>query len=781
MKARVVGYALVAFLAAGVAAAQSSREIVARVREVTSSWPAGQPPSDEAALRSAISRLGEAALAFIALSDRTAQQGEESRERAALLEAYRALVQPLEAIYEQTGGKLEKMVRKVIEEDGDLEALYDSPEYRRAGSLGAQALYYLNWVRFYGARLADPAQRKALLEKALSGFGEFASSENAELRRESLLGRGLCALELGDLDAARQDLLAVAEDPQNPPERRVRARLALLDAYTRNARYREAAELAAAMLQAGINDPRVRFLRARALLEMARKASGTESERLRKEALAALDPLQRGGGVWAERAQALLLANADDPARLAKEATTPRTRLEAAKLLLQKKDYPQAIAALEEIAKQGTALPPALEAERSYLLGLALFQTSQWQAAATALEFASKHKEGDDAAEAAYLRFKAWERIAAEQGEQADHAAYEAAVRDYTRRFPEHRFAYEAWFRLGEILQQQKRCKEAVEAYQRVSGDREFTVRARFGTLQCRIQELAESGAPNSQAAAEIGDEIAILTRALAELEKRPQNEAGFLAGLQAKLVLIRAVWQSWQAQPDWQAIASSLEGFEQRFPQQPELFPAVNRLRLLALLRLGRFAEAEAVSQRWANALVQEYGPSAIEELAVAFIRAGTQRKNQGEAGADLAAQRVALPLYQALASKEDRRLQLRLTLARLYENTGAEEPARALYEQILADEPEALAPLRALARIAESRGDLDGARQYWERYARAARPGDAPWYEGAYQLARLEHAKGETRAACARLEQLKPAMPGLSDAELRQQLDSLYRQACR
>ena len=751
------------------------------MRQLTATWPAGRPPSDEAALRSAIAQLGELALQFIAASEQAAQRANEAKERPALLEAYRAISEPLEAIYDQTGGALERMARKVIEEDGDLEALYESPEYRRAGAIGAQALYYLNWLRFYGARLYEGAQRKALLEKALHGFAEFSSSEVDELRRESLLGRGLCALELGDLGSAARDLQAVAEDSGNPADRRSKARLALLDAYVRHGRYREAAQLSQQMLQGAGDDHRVRFLRARALLELARKATGAEADKLRKEALSTLEPLQRAGGTWAERAQALLLAQVDDPAQWAKETADPRARLELAKMLLQKKDFAQVIATLEELGRRAPALPPALEADRRYVLGIAQFQSGLWEAAAQNLEYALAHKKGDEAAEAAYLRFKARERLAAEHPEGTDLAAYEKAIRDYVEQFPDHRSAYEGFFRLGELLQNRKLCAEAVPAYQRVTGDPEFALRARFAALQCKIALLAEQGAPSRSALAELGEEIAILTKGLADLQGRQRADRAVLAGLEAKLVLIRAAWQSWQEQPNWPQIVSDTDRFEERFPQQSDLFPAVSRLRLLALRNLGRFAEAEQLAERRAQSLVAEYGPGEVEQLAVSFVRAGTERKNQGETGADVAAQRVALQLYRALVEAEPSQTKFLFALARLLENTGDAQRARALYEQILSREPESLPALRAVARLAEAQGDAKSARLYWQRYTDAARPGDAPWYEGQYQLARLEGAHGDAPAACARLQKIKPALPGLSDRELRRQLDQLYQRVCQ
>jgi hypothetical protein len=98
-----------------------------------------------------------------------------------------------------------------------------------------------------------------------------------------------------------------------------------------------------------------------------------------------------------------------------------------------------------------------------------------------------------------------------------------------------------------------------------------------------------------------------------------------------------------------------------------------------------------------------------------------------------------------------------------------------------VLNSKGDSMSALRGLARINEAQKKLPEALGYWEQLAKAARPGDAPWYEGQYETARLGAALGRSKEACAQLEQLKPAMPGLSDVELRGKLDTLYKQACR
>jgi hypothetical protein len=89
-------------------------------------------------------------------------------------------------------------------------------------------------------------------------------------------------------------------------------------------------------------------------------------------------------------------------------------------------------------------------------------------------------------------------------------------------------------------------------------------------------------------------------------------------------------------------------------------------------------------------------------------------------------------------------------------------------------------LASIRGLADIADKTNDRKTALDYWKRYTDVAQPGDAPWYRGHYQQARLTFASGDGERSCAMLTELRPAMPGLGDAELRRQLSELYDQVC-
>jgi TolA-binding protein len=764
----------------------SGREIAA---EIASQKSGGR--FDAAAQQRAVERLGKLALGYIEISDRAANAGGEAREREALLGAYQAVAAPLEDIYGQNSAYLERAVKKVMDEDGDLEALYETQPWKEAQLVASQALYFLDWLHFYGARLYDGAQRKELLEKAQRGFSEFAVGDRrTALLVESLLGRGLCYLELGNVEFATHDLQAVIDDPQASPERKAKARLALLDAAARAGNVEEALRQSDRLLGSGsrAEDNVVRFLRIRALLAGAQKP-GPQAEQYRQQALGLMEQLRKAGGGWEERVAALAQTGIEDPEKWAGKAASPFAQWEVAKLLVQKGDYKQAAPLLERLVSSSD--PEAWEhrGEAQYFLGLADFQAGQYQDAAAQLTAALKEANPSYGADAAYMRFKAMEAIAASNHDGAVPPAYEQAVREYLARYPDHRSAFEARFRLGELLQAQHKFADAMQAYANVHGDPGFELRAQFATLQCDF-ELLQATDPRTAAVqhtallSDIGSALQKFERQVAESqarERKGSSDTAPLADMRAKSAIMKAVYLNLQSEPQDAAVLAALTNFEKNYPEQKDLLPQLTRLRLAAYQHLGRFAEAEAEVKAHGPLLLASAGGPAIEDLAMGFIREGARRNGTGEAAANQAAQQVALHLYELLAADSEGPSKAKLTLARLYENTGALDKSAALYGEILKANAASPIALRGLGRIAEAQNRLPDAVNYWQQLAKAVRPGDAPWYEGRYQTARLTDAMGKKKESCALLEEMKPAMPGLSDADLRQKLDNLYQQVCR
>jgi len=772
--------------------AQSAADLRTSGREAASDIAAqkGGGHFDLAAQQRAVDRLGKLVLAFIDLSDRTTNAGGESRERDALRGAYEAINAPLESIYDQNLATIERLTKQVMDDDGDLEAVYETQPFKEAQVVASQSLYFLNWLHYYGARLYDGAQRKELLEKAQRGFSEFAVGDrHTDLLVESLLGRGLCHLELGNTEFGVHDLQAVMNDPQASPERKAKARLALLDGYARSGNLNEVLKLSDQMLGSDgrAEDNLVRFIRARSLLEAAKKASGADAGRYRQQAMTALDQLRRAGGGWEEKAAALAGSSIDNPEQFAANANSPFAKWELAKLLVQKGDFKQAMPLLEGFVSSPDDALRSHQGEAHYFLGLAKFQAGQYQEAAEQLDAALKDDKAAYGADAAYMRFKAREALAAKSPSPDFSAQYEQAVREYLTKHPEHKSAFEAQFRLGELLQAQHKCADAVQAYAKVQGDPPFELRALFGTLQCNFEALhaidAHTGAAQRTALLkEIGPNLQKFDKQAAEYEKRgAKNDQVPLGQMRAKVAVMNAVYASLQPEPQEQLVLDALAGFEKKYPDQQELLPQVVRLRLNAEQHLGRFSEAEADVKAHGQLLRSTYGTAAIEDLAVAFVREGARRKSKEGAAVNQAAEQVALQLYELLVSDSESSSKSKLTLARLYENTDQLKKAADLYGEILHANGDSTAALRGLGRIAEVEKRLPDALGYWQQLTKLMRGGDVGWYESQFEVARLTQAMGKKQESCEQLEQLKPAMPGLSDADLRKQLDTLYQQVCR
>ena len=161
--------ALFAVLAARPAGALSAAEIRNQARQI------GGASGDASAEQHRVEQLGPLVLSFIDLSDEAARAGTEAQRRDELRGAFEAIWTPLSGIYDSRAGRLEGMAHTVMDQDGDLEALYDSKDFRESQAVAAQALYYLNWLDYYGSRLYDGARKKELLEAAEKGFSQFSS------------------------------------------------------------------------------------------------------------------------------------------------------------------------------------------------------------------------------------------------------------------------------------------------------------------------------------------------------------------------------------------------------------------------------------------------------------------------------------------------------------------------------------------------------------------------------------------------------------------------------
>jgi tetratricopeptide (TPR) repeat protein len=779
--ATVAAACLIALCGARTAAALSAGEIRAQARQV------GGASGDAAAEQRRVEQLGPLVLAFIDLCDDAARAGTEAARREELRGTFDAIYGPLNSIYASRSGKLESMSRAIMDQDGDLEALYESRDFRDSQAVAAAALYHLNWLDYYGGRLHDGARKKELLEAAEKGFSEFASGDQKnELITESQLGRGLCYLELGDYDSAVRDFKLVVDDAQVSPERRAKARLAILDAYSRSGRLQDTLRYSDELLRGGALPASdlalVRFYRLSALFDAIDKSKGGDAGRYRQEASALMEQLRRSGKGWADKVDAMMVAHIDDPAQWAGKAQSPRVKWELARLMLAKSDYDGAAPLLVEVIGSSDAEAKPLQPEAHYWLAVARFKGNDFPAAADEFD-AALATPGDWAKEARYLRFKALEALMVKEANPALAERYAAALSEFVAQGVDHPLIAEGRYRLAEYRQASGQFDAAIEAYGKVKGDPGYELRARFGTLQSRFELMkSDADAPARKARLDaIGRDLDAFWAQLKALKSQQKTPDPAVTEIEAKATLLQAVYLSVSGEGGDERMAGLLADFGQRFPQQTDLLPQAARLRLTGLLQLGKFADAEQVVEQNAEALTKENRADAIEGLAAGYAKAGARRKAEGDAAGGESASRVALGLYQVLdgggASGDVKR---KLAVARLQESTNNWPAAAAIYRDVLQADGNSLLALRGLAGAEAAQGRTAEALALWATYTEKSRPGDPGWFRGQYEQARLMAASGDKRKSCDLLTKLRPSMPGLTDTELRTLFTDLHKQAC-
>ena len=740
------------------------------------------PGSGGAGEQAALDRLGRVALAFLDAAD-----GSD----AGAVGTYEAIAGPLERSYESHRQSLDRMNQSVIDADGNMDAMAESPAYKEHQALAAQALYYLNWLHYRGALLYGGAKRRELLDKAAAGFGEFATAQSDNpIVAESRLGRGLAYLELDHVDWAIDDFEAVAHLKTASPERVRKAQLALAESYVRAGRSADALRASKQALDGATvaDQPRAQYTRARALLMAAASQPGQKAA-YQGEASSLLAQLQAGGGPWGTRAAQIVRNGLDNPKNWAgpkaKDVPPPPAEWDVTKQLVASGKFKEAIPRLEKVLASSDDDDKKNQGEARYLLGLARYRSGDLAGAIAVFDQVLAEKGGgsyrDDAG---YLRFKASEaRYAADAGD-ANEAVYEQAVIAFLREFPKHKAAPEARFRLGELRQHQEKFAAAEAEYAQVKGDPSFELRATFAGAQCLVKQLEqapEGSKPDPELMTRARAALDAFWKQLATRDAQDFGDAP-VNDLSGQAALMSAYLAALAEKPDYERALAWLDGFEEKYPKLASQRPQVVKLRLLALSRLGNL---EAAAIEAARPEVSGLDPTYLDDLATRFLTTAARQQAAGKPEAAAAGKRAALLLSErALAAPSTAELapvvrrRLQSTAASLHEERGELEPALALYRAVLKDGPDAVSARAGAARILEKQGKLGEARALWDEVI-AAPPGKQGWMEAHYQSARLSVALGDRVRACAVLRQVPSDMLVTANGETPKKIQEMLR-AC-
>jgi len=694
--------------------------------------------AEEGGDRATMARLEQRAKTFYELLERG------DRERATA--AFPDLAGDLTSFSQSLQTRLDRMRDEVMERDGDLEELYRSPRWRDPEVMSLVATYHLAWVRYQGAQLTGDAQKKrALLQKAVEGFSQFLLvNEVPEIYSESLYGRGLAFMDLGETGKAIEDLTAAAEEPRIGPK----ARVALEEARRRAAGGKQA--------PSG-NEPEALIVR---LGELLPRAGGGDNA-AEKDATTLARGLAARGGPWPARVSSLVAEKLGSGTPASVHSSYGLFLL--AQLAVDRNRCDET----GPLADASTSVRDAGRARyRPEILYLdAGCRLNAGKARDAAERFASLLREFPEASrarEAAYYRFRALDVARASDAELTP--AYEEALTSFLSAYPRADGAAEAHYLLAELRRSRNDCEHAAPEYAAV-GAGPFAARARLGALECRVAVLTtKTAAPSSRSE---------LVGGLRDLAHDVQDKD---KGAAARAALLAALVAAGETPPDNAAIIDLTNGFEKRYPDAKEMHLRALELRLTARVGAGQLDEAGRDLDAYLAATPDD--PERRKTLARLGRDLATRAERAGPTdGAPALA--LARRVYAAVV-KEGGESRDRMMLADLDLRAGDAPAARRLYEEILAGDGDSVEAKRGAARAAAALGDRARALGYWRSILDASPPGGTAWYEARVAQVRLLADDGRDAEACELVRASRGRATSTGGDQLEAQLRALEPHVC-
>lgn len=784
--------AIATFAFTRAALAQSLSSLDRRLNEIEPQVSAGVHNPDTAS--EAIQRLDEAEAEF-------AQIAESRNDREALLATYGRLEAMLSRMYTTYQNAKDACIETI---DNGGTCNYDQPE-----QLALRALYPLSWLRFEGASLysSDPARARRLLNEAIDGFTDSSLVIlSPELVRENVLGRAYAERELGKYDRAEygkaiEDFKQIIGDGAGTRQYAA-AQQGLATTYAAMGRMNEAQGLTSHLAQATTGPQRngMALLHMRDLFQAeAAAADPAKRKDLHREIVDFAREREDNKEGWAI-AVASAAQYAHDPINEFGASNDPFQNWYLANILYYKHQNSEAAKYYWEAAKSGK-YPKAYK----YAADLYYMQGRLDMVEKVADDIA-RQSGNPDVQWAAYMRFKIprieWERGGMRNSQLEN--AWVAGANDYLKTYPKGQYAFEPRFRLAELLQQKKDYVAAAKQYEQVSGNPDYEFTARFNAAESYYQALGGTrlenqniGVPGAPLpiALDPGLRAAAVRTLQQALALEPNAERIASAGQRKSLhesrgraIYMLATLLESEPQPDYQQIASVLDGFEMQYPFMKEHFRQTFEWRIIALDKIGNYAALDREAQEFASRDTVPRDIDYVKEIGLDFWDDATVRKNAGDQARYVADAKLTAEVYDYFArmANEGKIPAKNLTgtlsiLGQAYLVMGQPARAAAVFDQVVKADPASPDANAGLARLAQMNKHYKDALELWGRVESVSAESDPLFYESKYHMAEIFADEGNATSACNKLTQAQREHPNLGSAEMKSRWGELERRICQ
>lgn len=597
-------------------------------------------------------------------------------------------------ISEANAQQMEEMASRSVESEEEPEKLYESEGWMRAEFISSMARYRLSKTRYYWAlALKDrPQERSRLLQEALTGFSPQAMEyRSPELISYCRLGRALCYRELGKPEEALKELEMIdkvdkKEGGQRSPVS-IRASQERVNLYISTHRYREGLQEINRLLVDLARSPgdpnglnRAKWLKVEILFSLiSQKGERLEPQQIEEyhqQALSLMQQLAGPGKSWREQGSQLLMRNLEGLAEARERVPglqlSPFEEWLLAERAFSQKKYPEALSLYQQVVNSHDPEVQSGREQAAFRSGICRYQLGQLPEAASDFSgFISRFPQSPEVPKAAFLRYKAYETLYGDRW----NPPYLEATRYFLDHFPSHPSASEVRYRLGRYHRERGERLRAAEELGQVREDSSYSLDARFLAFRSYAEEIEErrkaGGAPplkGSPPGETGGGYQELYPRAIAarkllsgvladRLRDRSINEAertrmkemgAYTAFLAARVHTQGPVGGSHQ-------VIEELQGFEETYPEQADLFLPVGLLRIEAWQRLGDSQGA----RREVESFIQRHqgnakGPELFSFLADQFQQDAKRANSQGKTSDFKENSLTAALLYYELALNE-------------------------------------------------------------------------------------------------------------------------------
>jgi len=676
-----------------------------------------------------------------------------------------------------------------------------SPRARRRAYLAQRAALEEGLALFALADLSgkDEGARNQALARTERAFSRTLAAAPVSTRRglEAALGKAAVLRARGHLENAL-DLLNQVKSVDIPHAARRRVRYELALTLMQAGELTKAVKATEAFLAreppAGEPDElvlRVRLLQVGAHLRLAGQTGSDEQVRaglsLARD-LAAQTPRAR-----VEVLDLLAIWNRRNP-HLAR--ADPLVQFARGDALYRRGKCAEAVEAFEAFG----SLPDSPERRRLlpeywYALGASHFRTKAYRKSGACFErLAADFPRTDRAPEFAYNATVAYENAYRVDGGREDLDAYLRSLRHYIAQYPGHgRVASSRWRLAEALLRDARDWTAAARAFDRIptsDPNHWIAVLKIAESHERRLTGLMKGGQEGrAEAAAHVPTTVEALKRFSGLVLARqawPDERTRARARREAARARMRQaqVLMSPAGQRPGPAVLA-LERFEQEFPDQKDLFPRVEALRLQARILAERYADADRQLAR-----ILKTFPSHLDTLR--GLKGVEQRLNENLAAAGDEPSR-ATALHQRLArlygyfvtwlsaQPGDHRTYVydyTFKQADHLRRAGRYAEALPILEQLERRNPDLGNVVEALADCYERAGRYDDAVGRYRRLVQDQKRGSPAWFEAQHKVALMHLKRGDPKAGLRLIRILREGWPAFGTPEIRRTFLLLERQ---